>query len=83
MIDAKEYFDIDYWGDNWYEIDEYKQSFISDVFWFDIIGLSHRSKIKYFFKNLLKYRLKYIKNIIYYLPACWYMLKMYIKHKIK
>lgn len=82
MVNAKKYFSVDYWGDDWYNIDAYKYSFYYDVFKLTPLDLSFKRGIKSIYNNLKNNPISYIKNIIYYFPVCWYMFKMYIKHKL-
>lgn len=82
MINVKKYFNIDYWGDNWYTIDTYRYSFYRDAFGLEPMDLTLKKSIKVIWNNLKKNPINYIKNVIYYLPACWYMFKTCIITKI-
>ena len=84
MINARKYFSIDYWGTyGWYDIDTYKYSFYYDVFKLSPMDLTFKRSIKSIWNSLKNNPISYIKNVIYYLPACWYMFKASIVKYVK
>ena len=84
MVNVKEYFETDYWTDyEWYSFGNLRYQFFRDVFGFKPFDRTFKDKAKSILGKIKKSPVKFVKDFIYYLPACLYMIKAFFVVKYR